>query len=232
MADAKFERDQLITFGFIRECQKLLPSGNIYYIIPIEIYGIFYDYYHFQITFHQHLDYPKNAITIIDDTLAKKSMEDYSYAHCFINEEISANACKQFNVTIKWVNMVLDFFAGYITIDPKEYLKKYGNNAILATTDDAECAECVWIHSTVDTLDVYNKDNPGGLTTDKVADTDFDEGDVFIFSFDFEKDQWRINHNGKDIYTLSLKGCKKLTPTFSMYEENEQIAISNYEYVY
>ena len=57
--DSKATRDQVITFGFVRECQKLLPSNNTYYIIPIEIFEIFYDYYHLQIMFHQHVDYQK-----------------------------------------------------------------------------------------------------------------------------------------------------------------------------
>ena len=42
--------------------------------------------------------------------------------------------------------------------------------------------------------------------TDKVAFSNFGKGDVF--KFDFEKDEWRIVHNGDEIYTLSLNPCK------------------------
>ena len=35
---------------------------------------------------------------------------------------------------------------------------------------------------------------------ERVVDSEFDEGYVFIFSFDFEKNKWRINHNERKKY--------------------------------
>ena len=231
MALSREAKDKLTVYGFIREIQTLLPHNKPHYIIPKELYLVVFEFYHFKIYFNQNLHNISQSILFANDTIARKYIDDEVYTHCLINKEISDTICKQFDITIKWTHSTLDFGAGFITIDAKEFAAKK-SIIMLGCNNIQDCSKCVWIEQGIRRLYLYGNGKFLGDNTEDVAATSFIEGDTFTFSFDFVKDEWRVLHNHIEIQTLSLNGCKRLTPTFTLYEKDEEIEIIDYKYLY
>ena len=86
-------RDYLVSFGFIRNCQKLLTSNdNRYYIIPFEIYYLCYDYYHIKLSSNRR---NANLLEIIQ-------FEEYIDDNSWYKHYIFLNAHKEHKELLKY----------------------------------------------------------------------------------------------------------------------------------
>ena len=79
--------------------------------------------------------------------------------------------------------------------------------------------------------DSNNKYNKSKWTKLKYkSSTNFKNGDIFILSYNFNKNILIIYHNNIKAEIISLKNIKKIIPSFSLYLEDTQIQIIKYEF--
>eukprot|EP01084_Bolivina_argentea_P104777 187594_1 len=219
-----YERDKLITFGYIRNFQASLP-----YIIPTSVYKVFFEFYH-TLSFNKLMYH--DGLQFVGDTIVRKNTNRFGYVTCFFGEELSNKICSQFNIYIKWT-IATDFFMGYIFVNPTEYMHTNSTSSGLGQRNtNSKCSVGIRVHKKDKKLWIYDSDSPLGRASRNVLNdsASWESNSIFMLSFDFKRNKLAVNYQQNEIYSMSLKHCKRLTPTIALYDK-EQIEILKYQYV-
>eukprot|EP01084_Bolivina_argentea_P152385 265836_1 len=224
----RYHRDLFTTFGFIRRCQKLLPNHIAFYNIPKGIYDISFEYYHIGNIFNEEYDSTRGLKFNINGRSVEKDTGSL-FATAIFDNEITSDMCNQYDVHIKWTHKVTDFYMGYINISTKEWITKGLSKHSIGSYTNAEYSVGCHVYVGCNDFMIYNKDHPQGHCSSCV-DGNFDEGDIFIMSFNFKKDTFVIYWNGKKAHSMSLNGAKMVIPAFSLYRRGEEIEILKTEF--
>eukprot|EP01083_Nonionella_stella_P002397 6929_1 len=184
--------------------------------VPVEIMQLilFYFYETFKFNVHNH---GKGFRFINNQTVEKISSET---ATCIFGEQITSKKCKGFDLYIQWTRCVDSFFMGYITSSLENSIKD--STQFLGHGSNKRHSVGIEVYKEYNNFTLSDANHHYHMLRYRARDN-FKEGDVFRLSFNFQRKELVIYHNGFTADSLVLEH-KQLTPAISL-RHQEKIEI-------
>lgn len=210
-----------LAHGFCRFIFKDIPMELIEIIINYLLISM--QFYEDKLGDNMEVDVKNNSVKMSD------VVNDWS-SIAFGKEPISIKICNQFRIKFLWKHKTISFFMGFIMTSNIETCSFDWNESV--GTDDKSFG--ILIHSWAKKLDVFTKNMRGIKGFDKesyIASKAFGENQTFQLLFDFVESKVMIFHEDKMTHCINDIELNDIIPAISMYRENEEIQVLEYEFV-
>ena len=226
------QKQRNLIYGYMRECQLLFPSDNVYYNIPELINQICLTFYYIQLRFYtqtrgSNLNFPDNDIN--DGQTVEKLKGDGKWSVCIFgddNDKICGDEYDEFNLWFKWTKSYVMSF-GFITSTINESISTWSDYLGSNANKEHSVGIYVAFKDKFVILDHPKSDDNGKQIK---IENNMKQGDIWGIFINFKLDKFTISHNDINCGTYSLFGAKTIIPAFAFFDCKQQIDVIKYEF--
>ena len=199
---------------------RYLKNANI--VLPMDIVDIILNYYECLPTFNKIKSNKKLKITNL--TTIRKIENDNKWSFCSFGSIIANIMCNKFDIYIKIKSLKYAICIGYIT--SKDYIYNESSVEHLGWKNNKNISVGMYMSKSYNYPQIFDTNYNGGYNG-RHKFKKFFIGDIFILSFDFEKNHFEMFHNDTKALTLKLNN-KMIVPAFTLYHKDYSIQIIKY----
>lgn len=195
--------------------------------IPMELIEIIACYLLISMRFYEEKYGGKMEIDAENDSVKMTDRVVHWSSIVFGTQPISINVCNKFRIKFLWKHKTMSFFMGFIRTKDIANCSFNWDSYIGACTQSLG----ILIHSHSTTYDLFTNIEDYDTQDFEYTSTErFGKYQTFELLFDFVESKITIFHGKKEADTIFNIKLDNIFPAISMYRENEEIQIVEYEF--